>query len=176
MDGRAKVDVVLKQQREQLRKQQAVEDNCQREQLLKDLAAEDERERRIAREAQATADIDCSPWHQYTIGKDGTARVKMRLQQTGGFVYATFDRGDLNKLASFTIFCRQRGNCRTLYLGANLRRGLKYYSTPGRLLLGVDDPGIEVFYVNGDCLDNRRCNLAVRKKRAAKAPRPGSCA
>lgn len=67
------------------------------------------------------------------------------------FVFATVDIEDKYRVENYPWCMDKRGRVYTHNLGKNVYLG--------RYLLGITDPNIEVDHINGNKLDNRRCNL-----------------
>jgi hypothetical protein len=102
----------------------------------------------------------------YSFSVDGTGSVKLRVPRDPTCcAYAHFDQEDMDKLALYRLFGLRLEDRLQPYLtgGGGRRFGGKAYWSLSRMLLGVDDPKYRVRYLNGNPLDNRRCNLAVCK-------------
>jgi hypothetical protein len=95
---------------------------------------------------------------EFTIA-EGVGSIKMRIpSDPKACGWAFIDEGDLDKLALFLLYGRQRENHLQPYLSGSSN----FWSLP-RMLLGIDDPNYKVRYLDGNPLNNTRHNLVVCK-------------
>jgi 5-methylcytosine-specific restriction endonuclease McrA len=144
------------------RERQAREDAGSRAWLARVIEEEDARLRVTPEDLVVTTIADSLL--DYTFSEDGSiGHVKMRVPRDPQCcAWAHFDRDDMDKLAPYLLYGRRREDRLQPYLGG-FSYGSKDIWSVGRLLLDVDDSNYNVRYLNGNCLDNRRANLATYK-------------
>ena len=85
----------------------------------------------------------------------------VEIPLTRGF-NALIDDEDLELISLLKWFATNLGHRRTRYAGTNIKIDGKYHSQKmHRLILGVNDSKVIVDHINGNGLDNRRCNLRL---------------
>jgi hypothetical protein len=90
--------------------------------------------------------------------------VKLYVHRDPGCcAWTYFDVEDMHRLAPYLLHGLKREDRLQPYLNGGTGYGRRRYWSIGRMLLGVDDPKYKIRYLNGNCFDNRKSNLAVCK-------------